>query len=114
MIFASMLVLVGYQIMMLGVFAKVFSWVEGFNRQSLFLPIILRYFQLEKGIFLGAIISLVGLLVGGVTFVNWAKQGFGALWAIRPAIFSMTLVVLGLEIIFSSFFLSVLGIERND
>jgi len=113
MIFASMLVLVGYQIMMLGVFAKVFSWVEGFNRQSLFLPIILRYFQLEKGIFLGAIISLVGLLVGGVTFVNWAKQGFGALWAIRPAIFSMTLVVLGLAIIFSSFFLSVLGIERE-
>jgi len=113
MIFASMLVLLGYQIIMLGVFAKVFSWVEGFSGQSLFLPIILRYFQLEKGILLGAIISLAGLLVGGVTFANWARQGFGALWAIRPAIFSMTLVVLGLEIIFSSFFLSVLGIERE-
>jgi len=113
MIFASMLVLLGYQIIMLGVFAKVFSWIEGFSSQSLFLPIIFRYFQLEKGILLGVIISLVGLLVGGVTFFNWAKQGFGPLWAIRPAIFSMTLVILGLEIIFSSFFLSVLGIERE-
>lgn len=114
MIFSSMLVLVGYQIIMLGVFAKVFSWTEGIAKDSLLTPIVFKYFRLEKGLLLGGMLFLVGLLVGGTTFFNWAKQGFGELWAIRPAVFSMTLVVLGIEIIFSSFFLSVLGTERRS
>jgi len=73
----------------------------------------LRYFKLEKGIILGFIVTLVGFLVGFVTLLNWARAGFGFLWAIRPAIISLTLLVLGMEIIFSSFFLSILGLERK-
>ncbi|MGB9911611.1 MAG: glycosyltransferase family 2 protein [Microgenomates group bacterium] len=113
MIFASMLVLVGYQVIMLGIFAKVFSWTEGLAKDSLLTPIVFRYFRLEKGLLLGVLILLIGLLVGGITFFNWAKQGFGELWAIRPTIFSMMLIVLGIQIIFSSFFLSILGVDRH-
>lgn len=113
MILASMLCLLGYQVIMLGVYAKVYSWREGLGRGSLTILTTLRYFRLEKGIFLGLVISLAGFSIGLFSFINWAKQGFGALWAIRPAILSMTLLVLGIQIIFSSFFLSILGIERK-
>lgn len=114
MILASMSTLLGYQVIMLGIYAKVYAWREGFNKNSLIITTTLRYFQLEKGVILGFIISLSGFAVGFLTFIRWAQQDFGALWAIRPAILSMTLLVLGIQIVFSSFFLSILGIERRD
>lgn len=114
MILASLLTLLGYQIIMLGIYAKVFSWTQGFSKNSFIINHTLRYFRLEGGILLGSLISLVGLTIGFLTFIRWAQQGFGALWAIRPAILSMTFLVLGIQIIFSSFFLSILGIEKRD
>jgi len=112
MILASLLTLLGYQIIMLGIYAKAYSWTTGLIKESLIITSTLKYFQLEKGIVLGTLISFVGFLTGLIYFISWAKQGFGYLWAIRPAIFSMTLLVLGIQIIFSSFFLSILGIEK--
>lgn len=113
MILASMLVLLGYQVIMLGVYAKAFSYVTGIDKGGWTINTTLRYFQLEKGIVLGFTVTLIGLAIGFVTLFNWAKVGFGALWAIRPAVFSLTLLVLGIQIIFSSFFLSILGLERK-
>lgn len=113
MIFASMLTLLGYQVIMLGVYAKTYSWLAGFGKEGIIIETTLRYFKLEKGILLGFFISFIGFLIGLVTFIKWAQQGFGPLWAIRPAILSMTLLILGIQILFSSFFLSILGIERN-
>ncbi len=98
---------------MMGVYAKVFSWISGLEKGSPIITTTIRYFRLEKGILLGLIISFAGFLVGGITFFDWAKAGFGTLAAIRPMIFSMTLLVLGIQIIFSSFFLSILGIEKK-
>lgn len=113
MILASMMVLLGYQIITLGLYAKVFSWTQGIGVQSRMITTALRYFRLEKGIVLGTLISFIGLAVGLVIFINWAKSGFGPLSAVRPAILSMTLFILGIQIIFSSFFLSILGIEKQ-
>lgn len=112
MMLASMLTLLGYQVIMLGIYAKTYSLVEGFEK-NIFIKKTLNYFKLEKGIALGLIISSFGLLVGVITFINWANQGFGPLWAVKPAIISMTLFILGIQILFSSFFLSILGIEKN-
>lgn len=112
MILASMLTLLGYQIIMLGIYAKAYSYVTGLDKKGKLINSTLKYFKLEKGILAGLLISLVGLLTGLIYFVNWARQGFGYLWALKPAIFSMTLLILGIQIIFSSFFLSILGTER--
>ena len=112
-IMASMLTLLGSQVLMMGFFAKAFSWTQGFEKETLMLASVLRYFQLEKGLLLGFFLFLGGLVIGLVNFFRWANQSFGVLWAIRPLILAMTLVVLGIQIIFSSFFLSILGIERK-
>lgn len=112
MILASMSVLLGYQIIMLGIYAKTYSWKGGFNKEGAIIRTTLRYFKLEKGILLGLTISGIGFIIGLLTLLSWAQQGFGELWAIRPAILSMTFIMLGIQILFSSFFLSILGIEQ--
>lgn len=114
MILASLLTLVGYQVIMLGIYAKVFSWVCGFTGGELIISAVLKYFRLEKGIGVGLGVAFMGAAVGAIAFIHWAQTGFGSLSAIRPAILSMTLFVLGIQIIFSSFFLSILGLERRQ
>jgi len=113
MILASLMTLLGYQIIMLGIYAKVFSYVIGLEKGGSIITTTLRYFKLEKGIILGFLTSFVGLLIGLIYFINWVREGFGYLWAIKPAILSMTLLVLGIQIVFSSFFLSILDIKRS-
>jgi hypothetical protein len=44
--------------------------------------------------------------------VNWITSNFGALSALRPALLASTLIVLGVQTIFSSFFLSLLSIKQ--
>lgn len=113
MILASLLTLLGYQIIMLGIYAKTFSYVTGLEKFGPIINTTLRYFKLEKGILLGMLISLIGLFIGLIYIVGWARQGFGYLWALKPAILSMTLFILGVQIIFSSFFLSIIDIKRS-
>jgi glycosyltransferase involved in cell wall biosynthesis len=112
-ILASMLTILGSQVVMMGIFAKAFSWTQGFEDKDLFLAKTLRFFKLEQGLFLGLVLFLVGLIIGLLTYWDWAKAGFGFLWAIRPLVLAMTFAVLGMEIVFASFFLSILGIERK-
>jgi len=59
------------------------------------------------------LISFVGLIIGLIYIVGWVEQGFGPLYAFKPAVLSLTLLVLGIQIIFSSFFLSLLGVEKR-
>ncbi len=113
LILCSMLTLLGYQIIMLGVFAKTFGWTQGFVKGGLVIKTTLKFYNLERGLATGFIISLVGLLIGAVSFWGWARSGFGSLEAIRPAVVAMTLFVLGIQIVFSSFFLSILGIGKR-
>lgn len=113
MIFASMLALLGYEVIMLGIYAKTYSWLENFTTEGKILKTTLKYFKLEKGVLLGLIISIFGFLIGLNTFINWAQHGFSELWAIRPVILSMTFFILGIQVLFSSFFLSILGIEKK-
>ena len=113
MVLASFLVLLGYQIIMLGIYAKVFALVIGLTKVGSIITTTLHYFKLEKGILVGLLISFVGLIIGLIYIVGWVEQGFGPLYAFKPAVLSLTLLVLGIQIIFSSFFLSLLGVEKR-
>jgi hypothetical protein len=53
----------------------------------------------------------IGVLVA--IFAEWASGGFGALGRAHEALFGMTLVGLGVQILFGSFFLSVLGLRKQ-
>jgi hypothetical protein len=69
-------------------------------------------FRLEHGLMLGGAIVLLGLAVGAGIVYTWVGRGFGALSEARLAVLAATLMIVGIQIFFSSFLLSILGLRR--
>lgn len=117
MLLGMALVLLGVYLVLLGAFVKVFTYTERLAKGSVRLAGLLRRFKLEHGLAISLILVLAGL-AGDVWFVwSWKKAGFGALEvqsAMRWAILYTTVLITGLELLFGSFFLSMLGISRGD
>jgi hypothetical protein len=113
MVLGSMFVLVGLQVISLGLYAKVFSISEHFEERSRLVSGLTRHFNLERGIVVGSLIFLAGVGLNLNILITWLNLGFGGQPRIREAILGMTLVVVGLQIVFSSFFLSLLVIKRK-
>jgi len=113
MIFGVIFTLLGVQILSIGAFAKVFSYAERFDRRSLSLRRVLKRVTLEAGLLLGGALFLAGFAGCGWIAWQWAASGFGALHEVRQVLFWSMWLFLGLQIIFASFFLSMLGISRG-
>ncbi len=116
LIYAMVAVLIGVQAILFAVFARAFAMNAGLLPPS---PGINRAFQiitLERGLVVGSVVLLVGIGFTVYGIVNWGSQGFGALHtrdAIRIVVPAATSLVLGFELILSSFFLSILGLARQ-
>ena len=113
MIFGSMAAILSYQILNLGVFAHTFAIKQGFLKYDNLTLFFQRYFNLEKGLILGGAVFLAGFIVMLLIFIEWFSRYFGALYRIREAILAMTLMVVGLQTMFSSFFISLLFLEKE-
>jgi glycosyltransferase involved in cell wall biosynthesis len=113
MIFGVIFTLLGAQILSIGAFAKVFSYAERFDRHSFSLRRILKRITLEFGLLLGGSLFLGGFAGCAWVAWQWASSGFGELHEVRQVLFWSMWLFLGLQIIFASFFLSMLGISRG-
>ena len=113
MALASLFSLSGVQILTLGVYAKTFGVIKGFLKEDIFLSFMWRHFKLEKGIFLGVALFTFGFVFNYFILHEWIKHSFGPLEKIREAIFGITFVIIGIQTIFSSFFLHMLGIKTT-
>ncbi len=110
---AIMLVLLGMHIFSIGVFVKVFCYTEKLARGQRTLVRWLKRLKLEHGLLLGAALTSVGFIGDAIVFWHWAASGFGHLYWVRVVFFSSLAFFLGIEVIFSSVFLSMLGISRD-
>ena len=113
MIFGVFFTLIGAQILSIGAFAKVFSYSSRFDRGTISLKRILKRITLETGLLLGGAIFLASLVRCIWITSHWAASGFGPLYEIRQILFWSMWLFLGVQIVFSSFFLSMLGISRG-
>ena len=114
MVFASMLSILSYQILNLGVYAHTLAIRRGFLKYDKITLCFQRYFNLEKGLILGGIMFLTGFTIMLFIFIEWFSKYFGALYRIREAILAMTLLIIGLQTMFSSFFISLLYVESSE
>jgi len=112
MLFGMMFALLGTQIIATGLFAKVFCYAEKFSPNRS-LERWLRRVKLEEGLILGAALALFGAAGSSWLLWKWAASGFGAFYQIRSVIFFSLWFFLGVQIVFSSFFISMLGISRG-
>ena len=110
---AMMLVLLGMHVFSIGLFVKVFCYTERLSRHSVGLVRWLKRLKLEHGLLLGLVLVVAGAVGDVFAFRNWAAHGFGHLDEVRIVFFSSLAAFLGIEIIFSSVFLSMLGISRD-
>ena len=113
MIFGVIFTLLGAQILSIGAFAKVFSYAARFDRGSVSLRRVLKRVTLETGLLVGGAVFLMGFAGCAWVTWQWAASGFGQLHQIRQVLFWSMWLFLGLQVIFASFFLSMLGISRE-
>jgi len=116
MLYCAAMVLLGFQAMAFAVFTKVFAITEGLLPPDPVLDQLFRYITLEVGIGVGGLLVLAGLVTSIVAVRTWDIQHFGPLdyaHTMRIVIPAALLLILGAQTIFSSFFLSVLGLRRR-
>lgn len=114
MILASLITLIGSQIIGLGLSARFFSLTEHLDgERDRLLRRINRLFSLERGLALGCVIFAAGFAIDAYILVKWIQVDTGLLNEIRPAIVATTLMALGAQIIFGSFFLSFLQFRKS-
>ncbi len=108
----SLLMIVGTQVVALGLCAHAYGTYFMGERDPWFDHMRSR-FRLEHGLLLGGLFALVGFVSGAVIFGTWIARGFGSLSDERLAIVAASLLIVGIQIFFSSFLLSILGLRRR-
>lgn len=113
MVVASFAAILGFQIISIGLFAKQYSVAEHFEDNDMTINFLASHFDLEKGIILGMLLFICGFVLYIYILAKWIASDFGALEEVRTGIVALTLTILGIQTVFSSFFLSMLGIRRR-
>src|SRR5207244_1059394 len=116
LLLAGFCCLIGYQLIVFAVFTKVFAMRMGFHPPNPSYAAMFRYVQLETGLVLGVLMFLFGVVGTIVAVLSWGAVGFGALaprLTMREVIPAAVLLTLGVQTIFASFFLRILGIDRE-
>ena len=113
MIGGALLTVIGTQVVALGVFAHAYGTYFMGERDRWFDRARARY-RLEHGLLAGGAILLTGGGVGIWILIDWISRGFGALGEENLAVVAATLLIVGIQVFFSSFLLSILGLRRRD
>jgi len=115
-LYAAMAIVIGYQTVIFAIFTKVFAITEGLLPEDPRLKTLFRYIKLETGILAGALLFVAGIGLSIYALDLWSSTSFGPLdpsRTLRLVIPAVTLIALGLQTVLSSFFLSILGLERH-
>jgi glycosyltransferase involved in cell wall biosynthesis len=108
----ALLMVVGTQVLALGLCAHAYATYFMGERDPWFDRARAR-FRLEHGLALGGLFMLVGLVIGAIIVATWISHGFGSLADERLAVIAASLLIVGIQIFFSSFLLSILGLRRR-
>jgi hypothetical protein len=109
----ELLCIVGTQIVALGLCAHAYGTYFMNEKDPWFDRMRARY-RLEHGLMLGGAILAAGLISAATIVGIWIDRGLGALSEERLAATAAALIIIGLQIFFSSFLLSILGLRRRD
>ncbi|TMK98960.1 MAG: glycosyltransferase family 2 protein [Actinobacteria bacterium] len=108
----ALLMIVGTQVLALGLCAHAYGTYFMGERDPWFDRMRAR-FRLEHGLLLGGAFALIGMAMAAIIVASWASHGFGSLAYERLAIVGASLMIVGIQIFFSSFLLSILGLRRT-
>ena len=116
LLFSSLFVVLGYQSILFAILTKAFAVAQGLLPSTPRVERFFAVFNLERGLVIGAAVTLVGLALLTVVLYRWSSQGFGPLdyrATLRLTIPGVMFTSLGVQTILSSFFASILGLRRR-
>jgi hypothetical protein len=105
-LFALMAIL-GSQAIIFGTFARAYAAMIGLEFEGRLTRWVHQDFTLERGLVAGGMIFLFGFVIDLIVLSDWLSNDMGPLNAMKPALFAMTFMVLGVQVIFGSFFLTL-------
>ena len=114
MIGAAMFTIAGAQVIGLGLVAHSYGVHHMSERDTRMERWEDAGIRLEHGLIAGALVLVAGIGAAAGVIITWANRGFGALGEEKLAILSLTLIVVALQIIFTSFLVSIVGLRRRD
>jgi glycosyltransferase involved in cell wall biosynthesis len=113
MVGGALLLIVGFQVLALGLCAHAYGTYFMGEKDPWFDRMRARY-RLEHGLMVGGAVFAVGVVIGLVIVWTWVGRGFGQLSEERLMVLAASLIIVGLQIFFSSFLLSILGLRRRS
>jgi glycosyltransferase involved in cell wall biosynthesis len=116
MMIGGLWLVLGYQIVWMWAFARIHGWISGILPATTFSPRTFDSFNLERGLIAGVSLTAVGNGILGWLAWHWHGADLGPLdvtVTLRPAIWGCVLTILGMQTIFGSFFLSMLGMTEQ-
>jgi glycosyltransferase involved in cell wall biosynthesis len=108
----ALLMIVGTQVLALGLCAHAYG-TYFMGEQDPWFDRMRARFRLEHGLLLGSVFMLIGVVMGGIILATWISHGFGSLADEHLAVIAAALLIVGIQIFFSSFLLSILGLRRR-
>lgn len=116
LLYAGAFVVIGFQAVNFAVFTRIYALQQGFLPKNSTLDKLYNFITLEAGLIIGVLITLAGLGGSVYSLYLWDQQDFGQLnysSILRVVIPSVFAIMIGLQTIFSSFFLSFLGLNQK-
>src|SRR5271155_3195026 len=107
----ALLMIVGTQVLALGLCAHAYG-TYFMGEQDPWFDRMRKRFRLEHGLLLGGLFTLIGIAMGTVILVTWIAHGFGSLADEHLAVIAASFLIVGIQIFFSSFLISILGLRR--
>ena len=116
LLYGAIAIIIGFQAVTFAFFTKVFAISEKLLPEDPKLNKIFRYVTLETGLIIGVTQILIGIVGSFLSLTIWRETAFGSLDSsktLRLVIPSLTCLTVGLQMVLSSFFLSVLSLKRR-
>ncbi|MEH6765992.1 MAG: glycosyltransferase [Aequorivita antarctica] len=115
LLFTSGFVLIGFQFILFYGLTKVFTVENDLLPKSNKYDRIFKFINLEKGLIVGLILVIAGIILSISAYWDWQEISFGNIKnnaVFRTVIPAVTLMLLGIQIILFSLFFSILGLKK--
>jgi glycosyltransferase involved in cell wall biosynthesis len=107
----ALFIIVGYQLIIFSLFAKTYAIFHLGDKPTI--ERIYKYITIEKASLVGLILTLLGVAIYLKIFFDWLSVGIGGFQEFKNSVLGLLLMVVGIQTIFSSFIVSILGIKEK-
>ncbi|MDD8024415.1 MAG: glycosyltransferase family 2 protein [Paracoccaceae bacterium] len=102
------------QIGLMGVYAMLYSYREGFRKPTPIATKVLNYSKLQNWLGAGLLAMMLGFGWSFAITAGWVASDFGSLHAIRGLVAALSTFVIGAQIFFSGFMVSIISGNRAN